>query len=1497
MKRFEKIFWLLLLAMFLGMGIKAFAMADAAYLSLSTVAEANGKCPGDQFKFTVQFCNTNVYSEQPVELYVWMQETSLATGTDSAALGTPGQWLLLGNGGAQNPPMQGGSWGSAPYGGGYTFSFSTPWQCVEQTFTLTLPSNMKYGTNYRLRLQFGENYIGENAGDPPVDIPFTSALPGTCSNKANLFKAVEGTATNGAYMIYKLDYNFFNSTTNTLQDVIPNPGGCLSVVQASPNPKDGSTATISGTTVTWTVADANASSVSPYVQTGEVWVEVALSGCACGTALNNTGSFSWAGSGGWQGSNTVNQTTCSLANVVLTKTQLDGAGKPVTTIQNGETVQYVLQYDLSGSILKCFESFQELSGSYSGTAPSGWLPDPKGGGTWQILTDPITGEHYIQYTDTADYKIMNYDVSKCGSTGSNGFCGAGNMEQVDVRIDGNASNGDVGMVFRDNGANPSGGYWLIMSIDPNPANLSIQVNDSSGNPSWPAACKYNAPTGLGPVRGVWYTIKMMEQPVGTFYAKYWPRGTPEPTGWQITCSDGTWPCAGYTWYPGLAGQQDYMSYQNFKLFTANSLSGASVTDGVPVGVDFQTASGTTSSTPAVGADSGNIVWDFNGSDNGAIGGTLYEGTGSFTWTGIGNCLQALTAVNSATITSTTPANTSKSNTVTLAINCTTPTFTITETSTRTVSPTISTTPTFTDTPTNTRTPTPTITAATPSFTVTPSYTRTITPSDTATPSSTITPSRTPTSTQTVTPSPSPTSTDTPTQTDTSTRTVTPSPSPTSTDTSTQTVTSTRTVTPSPSPTLTSTSTATATPTQTMTSTDTSTRTATPTSTNTTMNTSTDTSTSTPTDTVTSTRTATLTATPTYSVTATPTSTITTLNTSTDTSTVTPTPTRTATSSSTATATATSTVTFSSTQTMTSTATATRTATATVTPTATVTYTQSPGPSATDTDTPTDTSTVTPSSTQTVTSTNTDTRTVTPTVTPTPTQTSTQSPGPSATDTDTPTSTSTDTPTYTQTMTRTDTPSVTGTPTSTSTQSPGPTATDTDTPTDTSTITATPTQTDTRTQTVTITDTSTVTSTPTSTSTQSPGPSATDTSTRTDTSTVTATATVTATRSATATATATATASDTATDTPVNTATDTSTRTATPTATPSATASPTRSDTATRTATRTATSTRTPSATVTVSPTITLTPVPMPYTIVLAVYNSAGELVKTIYAGPIQMLPTSFNPSPTVINGADSTVVTFAGMLPNGSHTLSWDGTNSQGQLVSDGDYSLQLQMRDPVGNVTTMTTQIMVLQAGGQNSLRIYNSAGEQVGTIDLTRLPADLVGFSLPNGPQAVLAFDASGNALPGTGLGMDFVEASGGTVFYHWNGLGMNGQPLQSGVYTLQLVKTNGNGEVVISTQVVTVLRNGSPASSTAAHLAPNPATGSQVSVLYKVSAIAFARADVYNLAGEKVATGMDSAKIGVINLNISNLSGGVYLVRFVQTSDGAILVSKTLKLAILR
>ncbi|MBP7791713.1 MAG: T9SS type A sorting domain-containing protein [Candidatus Goldbacteria bacterium] len=221
------------------------------------------------------------------------------------------------------------------------------------------------------------------------------------------------------------------------------------------------------------------------------------------------------------------------------------------------------------------------------------------------------------------------------------------------------------------------------------------------------------------------------------------------------------------------------------------------------------------------------------------------------------------------------------------------------------------------------------------------------------------------------------------------------------------------------------------------------------------------------------------STPTHTPTRTPTPTFTSTNTSTPTSTRTPTPTNTPsptpTYTNTNTRTATPTPTDTPTQTSTFTDTVTLTVTDTIssnTPTNTPTYTPTRTVTPTFTNTPTNTDTSTPTPTRTPTPTNTDTTsptftpTATPTRTDTPTFTETQTPTPTYTYTSTRTITFTftDTPQFTFTVTRTDTPTRTITNTFTSTW----------THTETATLTFTPTWTPTWTVTFTVTDTPTVT---------------------------------------------------------------------------------------------------------------------------------------------------------------------------------------------------------------------------------------------------------------------------------------------------------------------------------------------------------------------------------------------------------------------------------------
>ena len=245
---------------------------------------------------------------------------------------------------------------------------------------------------------------------------------------------------------------------------------------------------------------------------------------------------------------------------------------------------------------------------------------------------------------------------------------------------------------------------------------------------------------------------------------------------------------------------------------------------------------------------------------------------------------------------------------------------------------------------------------------------------------------------------------------------------------------------------------------------------------------------TPTFTATSTHTPTRTPTPTYTATPTPSSTSTHTPTRTATPSYTPTPTftdtRTYTPTFTATPTSTDTRTFTPSITMTETFTIfTRTVTPTATPTRTATDTYTPTPTFTYTPTHTPTRTATPS----ITETTMFTATSTPTFTPTRTMTNTYTATSTFTYTRTVTPTYTDTPVNSPTFTRTYTPTYTAsptytdTPTSTFTRTHTPTATPSFTPTDT------PTYTETYTPTPTFTETWTSSATPTITATTPPYP--------------------------------------------------------------------------------------------------------------------------------------------------------------------------------------------------------------------------------------------------------------------------------------------------------------------------------------------------------------------------------------------------------------------------
>jgi hypothetical protein len=462
-------------------------------------------------------------------------------------------------------------------------------------------------------------------------------------------------------------------------------------------------------------------------------------------------------------------------------------------------------------------------------------------------------------------------------------------------------------------------------------------------------------------------------------------------------------------------------------------------------------------------------------------------------------------------------------------------------------------------------------------------------------------------------------------------------------------------------------------------------------------------------------------------------------------------------------------------------------------------------------------------------------------------------------------------------------------TSTYTASPTPTFTATPTPTRTST----PTFTDSPTATYTASPTSTFTAspTPTFTFTASPLNTLTDTPTVTDTYTFTASPTRTFTAS------------------PTQTYTDSPTRTFTASPTQTFTASPTRtfsaSPTSTFTESPTASFTASPTQTFTDSPTKTVTPTytatlpPQPYQISVAIYNSAGEKVKDVYSGTAAYDLTHLKVAVAGPQSSGAPVLVDLGGLGAPSGDLVWNGSNQGGQWVSNGVYYVKVTSTDPFGNVTTTTESVNVIGVENQESVEIFNSAGEVVRKFDLSGVTSTVqnMALNLPAGQSAVAA---STNPVTGAvtgGVNLTLNLGNGGTQPLFWDGMGSGGAPLQSGTYLVELVRTQPGQTSTIKTVAVTLLEaknNSAQAVAASAKVGPNPVLkGGDVIVHYKPNAQNWVVAKLYNESGEMVAQAADFGS-GALNFG-KGFSGGIYMLDFEVRSGDLVVCRRILKAAV--
>jgi hypothetical protein len=320
----------------------------------------------------------------------------------------------------------------------------------------------------------------------------------------------------------------------------------------------------------------------------------------------------------------------------------------------------------------------------------------------------------------------------------------------------------------------------------------------------------------------------------------------------------------------------------------------------------------------------------------------------------------------------------------------------------------------------------------------------------------------------------------------------------------------------------------------------------------------------------------------------------------------------------------------------------------------------------------------------------------------------------------------------------------------------------------------------------------------------------------------------------------------------------------------------------------------PSPTVSPSPTATQTTIVL-FHFTLSVYNSAGELVKTLSSNN----PSLINPQGDFALSAN----TFAPQngqaltVTAGGQSLLWTGNNNNSQLIQNGMYYVTLQSTDQFGHVETTTKQITVLSSALSYTVDIYNSSGEMV-----DQLAASGYGNNAPSGLGPNRSTIVVG---PGAGSSGSVVFNLGNGSSVTWNGTNGQGQQVQSGSYTAQLAVSHDNGAAVtVDTASITVL-NTAQGLLSGAVLAPNPASlqglgkgGGSTLFLNTASGVQVV-GRLYNLAGELVLQSTNDMAPNKLQLDLGShaLSSGVYILSVTAQAPWGTVERKNFKMVVIR
>jgi len=305
-----------------------------------------------------------------------------------------------------------------------------------------------------------------------------------------------------------------------------------------------------------------------------------------------------------------------------------------------------------------------------------------------------------------------------------------------------------------------------------------------------------------------------------------------------------------------------------------------------------------------------------------------------------------------------------------------------------------------------------------------------------------------------------------------------------------------------------------------------------------------------------------------------------------------------------------------------------------------------------------------------------------------------------------------------------------------------------------------------------------------------------------------------------------------------------------------------------------------------------------YTVNINIYNSAGEVVKTIkvkeYSQPINNITLSQTNTITELQGPNSTISIYYG----GVLISTWDGSDNSGNPVTNGTYEIKVDSVSPTGVVTSVDQQAVVDRHIATITANIYNSSGELVRTLYYTTGQGTNAQMTNVNLSANLMTLGSTANSGSTTLLQI-FINTSATPVTLTWDGTNNTGSNVTSGTYSVQLHWDDGNGQTTDITRSVVVMTGGASGTVLAEPNVLEPS--STLTTTFNGSGITNASilsAKVYTIAGELVAFIPGTPGVATNQWTATGMASGVYIVAVeVRDVNGGILEHQLLKVLVLR